>query len=237
MKRIIASFLMLLTITSISAQKKQKIDVDVVQDVHIDANLDEWFAWVDVANEGLWAYQLLQNKEYVFIAVRVYDALLQQMAARHGIVFCIPASKANKEVAQLIYPFPDGESRRALMQNPELHQDYKQQLIERSRGYAVQGFIGIPTGLLSLKNAYGIQAKAKIVDEAFVYEAAIPKAAIHMPKEGLILKIGINDGLSFVPKSSSRPGSGPSANKRIAAQTRPAKSKQTRMLLLETTMK
>lgn len=237
MKRIITTCVSLLTITSIFAQKKQKITVDAVQQIHVDADLDEWPALIDVAGEGLWAYQLVQNKESIFLAVRVYDRCLQQMAASNGIVFCIPASKANQGTAQLIYPFPDGEARRALSQSPDLGDDYKQRLIERSRGYVVRGFNAIPNGLLSMKNEYGIQAKTKIVDDTFVYEAAIPKAAINIPVHGLILQVGINDGFSFLPKSSSRPASARSANKRIAGQTSPAKSKQTRMLLLETTIK
>ncbi|KGE14384.1 hypothetical protein [Sphingobacterium deserti] len=59
MTKIFASSMLVLMVNFAFAQKKQRINIDVVQDIVVDANLDEWSGWVDVADEGLWAYQLL----------------------------------------------------------------------------------------------------------------------------------------------------------------------------------
>jgi len=221
------------------AQKVQKVTLETLDGVDIDGNLDEWPALIDVGGEGLWFYQLVKSGDDIHLAVRVLDPLLQQMAARNGIVFSVVSQKKSKGDAQLIFPFPDGEVKRA-MRNEDVdpNRDNKEALIERSRGYYVQGFLHVPNGLLSLQNNYGVRVKAKVLADGLTYEARIPKRALEENEKPLVLKIGINDGFSFLPVAKNRPM--PVRSNYGYGYARPAatksKNKQTLLVLLETTI-
>lgn len=225
------------SISTVFAQKVQKVTLETLDGVDIDGNLDEWPPLIDVAGEGLWCYQLVNSADHIHLAVRVMDPLLQQMAAQNGIVFSVVSQKKSKSDAQLIFPFPDGEVKRAMRDgDADPNQDNKEAFIERSRGYYVQGFLDIPNGLLSLQNSYGVQAKAKVLAGGLAYEARIPKRALEENKKPLILKIGINDGFSYLPVAKNRA----TPARRSYGYQRPAatksKSKQTLVVLLETTI-
>ncbi len=225
--------------SSVFAQKAQKVTLESTDDVEVDTNLAEWSQLTNVGGEGLWFYKLSKSEDAIHLAIRVLDPLLQQMAARNGIVFSVVSQKKNKVDAQLIFPFPDGEVKRA-MRNEDVDpsRDNKKELIERSRGYYVQGFLHVPNGLLALQNSYGVHAKAKVLDDALTYEAHIPKRILEDKEKPLILKIGINDGFSFLPVAKNRPV--PARSNYGYGYTRPvatkSKTKQTLVVLLETTI-
>lgn len=203
--------------------------------VRVDADLHEWKSMTDVSDEGLWYYQLGQDQEQVYVAIRVVDPMLQRAAARNGILFGILAEKKNKSDLQLLFPYPDREVKRAMQQEDIASSKiYKQQLIDRSRGYLLSGFPTVPDGLLSLQNGYGLKAAVKVEDDALIYEAVVPKGLL-MPSAGEItIKLGINDGFSVLQQKQTRASTTYGAYR--TSRSTPEKSKTTSVVLLETTL-
>lgn len=204
--------ILLIMVTNISfGQKKQKIEIPFVSDIKMDGNLDEWEALVDVAEEGLWSYQVAQDAANLYFAVRVIDPSLQHTAAGQGILFSVLANRKNRDDIHFLFPYVDSEVMRAMKQevhaSPEV---FRSAFIERSRGYFVRGFPTVPNGLLSFQNTYGLHASVRLDEGGLYYEAVIPKVLLDYTEPVATLGIGIHDGVTaFVP-----------SNKKPAARTR-----------------
>lgn len=221
------------------AQKKQKIVIQSLSDVAIDADLAEWDTLNNVAEEGSWFYQLAQDASNLYVAIRVENPMIQHLAARNGILLTVQSNKKNKDDIQFLFPYPDNEVKRAM--RSEEHSadlDVKTAFISRSRGYLVYGFPTVPNGLLALENGYGIQAIARMDSEKLFYEAVVPKSLLDYIAPVATLKLGVYDG--FTPLiSTKKVVSGGSRGRYGSDRGRQAsrsKDKRTLTVLLETTL-
>lgn len=237
--KVILFGILLIGMSQSFGQKKQKITIQSLSDIKIDADLREWGVLDNVADEGLWFYQLAQDVSNIYIAVRVEDGMLQNLVARNGILFSLSATRKNREDIQFLFPYPDNEVKRAMMsEDRDPGRDDKTTLINRSRGYFVKGFPTVPPGLLSLQNSYGLHATARMDNEVLYYEAVIPKALLDYTKPVATLKLAINDGFStFVPADNRTPdGSGGMRGPHRGKSAPAVKNKLTMTVLLETTI-
>src|SRR5690606_2903903 len=185
------------------AQKKQKMIIQSVTDITIDADLVEWDTLNNVAEEGFWFFRLRQLASNLFIAISVENQMLQHLAVRNGVLLTVQSNHRNRDDIQFLFPYPDSEVKRAMLrEDHDSDGAYKTDLINRSRGYFVYGFPTVPNGLLSLQNAYGLQAKARINDGKLYYEAVVPKSLLDYTTPVATFKLGIYDG--FTPLISSK---------------------------------
>lgn len=237
MKAFLLSVLLIVGMGQSFAQKKQKLTISSLPDMKIDADLREWDTLYNVADEGFWFYQLAQDAANLYIAVRVENPMIQHLAARNGILLTVQSNKKNRDDIQFLFPYPDSEVKRAMMN--ESHDSdvaYKTALIDRSRGYFVYGFPTVPNGLLSLRNGYGLEAKARVYDGKLYYEALVPKSLLDYITPVATLKLGIYDG--FTPLVSSNKNatvrSGGMYGPYRGRSTSRSKDKLTLAVLLET---
>src|SRR5690606_28256814 len=114
MKAFLLCILLIVGMSQSFAQKKQKITIQSLSDIKIDADLVEWDTLHDVADEGFCFYQLAQDASNLYIAVRVENPIIQHLAARNGILLTVQSNKKNKDDIQLLFPHPDSEMKRAL---------------------------------------------------------------------------------------------------------------------------
>lgn len=222
------------------AQKKQKIVIHSLSDVTVNADLAEWDTLNNVAEEGSWFYQLAQDASNLYVAIRVENPMIQHLAARNGILLTVQSNKKNKDDIQFLFPFPDSEVKRAMIsEDHDSDGAYKAELINRSRGYFVYGFPTVPNGLLSLKNGYGLDAKARMDDGKLYYEAVVPKSLLDYTTPVATLKLGIYDGFMSLISSKSVKAARSGAIMYGPYRGRPAarsKDKLTLTVLLETTL-
>lgn len=203
MKAFLLAIIVILGMGESFAQKKQKMIVQSVTDVTIDADLVEWDTLNNVAEEGFWFFRLGQDASNLYIAVRVENQMLQHLAVRNGVLLTVQSNHRNKDDIQFLFPYPDSEVKRAMLrEDHDSDGAYKTDLINRSRGYFVYGFPTVPNGLLSLQNGYGLQAKARINDGKLYYEAVVPKSLLDYTTPVATFKLGIYDG--FTPLISSK---------------------------------
>lgn len=237
MKAFLFGILLIAGMSPSFAQKKQKIMIQSLSDIKIDADLGEWDTLRNVEDEGFWFYQLAQDPSNLYVAVRIVNPMIQHLAAKNGVLLTVQSNKKNRDDIQFLFPYPDNEVKRAMM-HEEHDSDgaYKAALINRSRGYFVYGFRTVPNGLLSLENGYGLQAKARMDDGKLYYEAVIPKSLLDYTIPVAILKLGIYDGLTPLV-SSKKITPGRSGGMYGPYRGRPAprsKDKLTLAVLLET---
>ncbi len=186
MKRLITTYILFFLVCATFAQAK-KSDVKFVSGIKvvIDGQLEDWGTqWNTVGDkEPLWTYAIGYDNQYLFVAVKVIDPALQLEAAAHGISVMINKDGKKKEGMQFIFPIPDAETIRSMLEVGDFSAAHvKKELIARSRGYSVKDFPKIVDGLLSLNNAYGLQAIAKVdAADHLVYESAIPLAQLGLP--------------------------------------------------------
>lgn len=176
-KSISLALLILLGCCTVVAQpKKENLKFLSLSPIQVDGNLEDWPLLHEITADSLWAVAVGHHGENLYVAVRVINPMLQVEAARNGIQVNINTDGKKRDGAQLVFPVPDAETIRAMLSDSELrHDQIRNELISRSRGYRVKGFPMIVDGLLSFENTYGIQAKAKVSeDDQLLYEAVIP---------------------------------------------------------------
>lgn len=170
----------------VAQSKKENLKFLNLSAIQVDGDLDDWPALHEVSADSLWALAVGHHGGNLYVAVRVINPMLQVEAARNGILVNINRDGKKRDGAQLIFPVPDGETIRAMLNDPELrHDQIRNELIARSRGYRLKGFPLIVDGLLSFENTYGIQAQAKVSeDDQLVYEAVIPLEQLRVESGG-----------------------------------------------------
>ncbi len=211
MKAFFLGILLIVGMSQSFAQKKQKIAIQSLSDIKIDADLSEWDTLHNVADQGFWFYQLAQDASNLYLAIRVEDYSLHISAILSGIVFSVIPDKKNRDEILFLYPYTDREAKRAINQEGyRSEEEEKRAFIERSRGYFVYGFPTIPSGLLSFQNEYGLRAKIRTDEGTLYYEAVIPKSLLDYTKPLAILKLAIHDGITplVAPKKSASTRSG-----------------------------
>ncbi|WDF68883.1 hypothetical protein PQ465_00555 [Sphingobacterium oryzagri] len=228
---------LLLVLFSVAAvaQKKQKLVIEQVNAIQVDADLSDWSSMIDVANEGRWSFQVGQDIKALYAAVRIVDPVLQQMAITHGIVFTFNAQQKKTSASTFIFPFLDSETKRALANTArETDAATKNSLIKRARGYFVRGFSAVPDGIIALQNGYGLLAEAVAQDEALQYELVIPKSLLKQVSGSVLLGLAIHDGFSYPTQSAVRRMPGKVVSPEPANRSAKQKNSQTTAVLLET---
>lgn len=235
MKRIVGIIVFLSVIGQVYSQKKQNIEVPMLNGVSVDADLSDWPSLNKVGEDDAWLYQMGYDKDNIYFALQINDPALQNFAVRYGIsVSFLGRSKKEKD-QELLYPYLDRETLRAL-QSADIAtvEDVKTELINRVRGYQVKGFRDILDGLLSFQNSYGLKALAKVDSNALLYEAVIPRKQVLSKDNVYLVKLEINDMFSSLPVHlKGRPVQSVAGRQRGAAKS---KTKILNQVTIETTI-
>ncbi|WP_156305308.1 DOMON domain-containing protein [Sphingobacterium endophyticum] len=212
MKRNIIIAILILASSSLLAQKKKEGFALLPSfEVEVNGDLKEWGEKLSVVGEdSSWSFALTKDAKFLYAAVQIKDLSLQQEAVRNGIIVNINPNGKKKDGAQLVFPIPDSESVRAMVNDDNLpNMNVREELIKRSRGYGVRGFAHIVDGRLSFENTYGVKAVAKLAEnDVLIYESKIPIQAIGIKKinDPVAIQIMINNRFSQLQKTiKSRP--------------------------------
>ncbi|WP_144038052.1 hypothetical protein [Sphingobacterium sp. 1.A.4] len=206
MKRITIFSCLIFACSSLLAQKKKE-NYQILPSfpVKVDAQLTEWNGKLNLIDaDSSWMFGVSNDAEYIYVAMRIKDAVLQQDAVRNGIIINVNTDGKKRDGAQLIFPVPDSETLRAMANDENLpNMNVREELIKRSRGYGVKGFSRIVDGRLSFDNTYGVQAVAKLEgNEILSYESKIPISALGLkdPKQTLGIQVMINNRFAQLQK-------------------------------------
>lgn len=169
-------FFLLPFFLSTNAQKNLEIKSTWHTTIEVDGNLAEWgdslshyFKEQDIH------YSFANDKEYLYVAIKVKNQDRQVQAVFNGFNIQINTDGKKREGSMLIFPLPDRAALKALS-NEEFKEnsDVRVGALSTIRAYFVKNYPDILNGPISLENNYGIRASVRI-DSAdnLSYESAI----------------------------------------------------------------
>lgn len=122
-------------------------------------------------------YQLKNDGEFLYVAMRTHDYDRQIQALSQGFSIMVNQSGRKREGPRLIFPITDRISYREIMarDNDERPEDMRLGALESIRAIVIANFDDILDGQISLDNNYDIRAVARIDSaDALCVEAKIP---------------------------------------------------------------
>ncbi len=160
-------------------------------DIKIDGDLKDWGDSLRYFNADKKIYYTLANdKDNLYMVVRVNDRTEQIRIIRAGLTLSINTKGKKKEESSITFPVsnpdepqtsPSGDKKG----NPDLldQQDRDEMLrakMTKLRNIKVTGFPDIESDIMTTSNTYGIKVALNIdADDNLVYEAAIPLKFFH----------------------------------------------------------
>lgn len=188
------------------SQRKKKPEYTFlsIPNIVVDGNLDEWEGQFYNTESALWNCALAVHGDKMYAAIVLKDPALQNEALVNGIVLNLSYNSKKKDGARLFFPIADREGMRALQQEDERPvDDYKQEILNTTRGYYVYGFSKVVDGLLSFQNDYGIRAIVKLDSSSqLLYEAVIPLDLIAFQSDDIAVKVAVNTQFSRLKKAA-----------------------------------
>jgi hypothetical protein len=154
----------------------------------IDGDAKEWGDSLRYFNaDKNISFSLANDKENLYMAMRISDRSQQIRVLRSGITFSIDTKGKKKESFSLTFPLNVQGSTPAMdvhgLSNDVTQADRDDLLKERLttlRGIKVEGFKDIEGDMITTSNTYGIQTAINYDDKGnLVYEAAIPLKFFH----------------------------------------------------------
>lgn len=188
------------------AQRKKKEDYAFLSmsNIVMDGNLQEWQGKLYNEDSEMWSSGVALRGDSIYVAAIVKDPALQREALMGGIVLNISYNSKKRDGARLYFPVADREGLRALRQDEDrMDEDYRQEVLNTTRGYYVLGFDKVVDGLLSFENSYGVRAVVQIDSASLSYEAVIPLDLVGLKSDQFAVKIGVNTQFSRT-KANSR---------------------------------
>ena len=189
------------------AQKNKKVNYTFsdVQNVLIDASLNDWEEQLTHAPGDLWSFAVAEQDNELFVAIVVKDLQLQREAFRGGLFVDISYTNKKKEGARLQFPYWDRERRRALADDEEIaNKNFEEELLNSVNGYFLTGFGRVRDGILAVENDYNIEAKVKIdSNKRLIFEARIPLDLVGLKTKDLAVNLGVKTQYAMLKRATS----------------------------------
>lgn len=194
------------------AQKNKKVNYTFskVNNLTIDANIEDWGGNLNTVGEDFWSFGITEQNNDLIVALVIQDLQLQREAFRGGLFVDISYDGKKKDGARLNFPYWDRERRRAIANDEELEQkNFEQELLNNVNGYFLTGFSSVRDGVLALENDYSIEAKVTIdSNKCLIYEARIPLELVGLKSNEVAVHLGINTQFAMLKRAAQN------ANKR-----------------------
>lgn len=186
------------------------------KNLHIDGDLTDWGAELknEYAAQKL-NYEIRNDDQYFFVAVRILDQQRQMQAITQGISFMLNTEGKKKNGPAIVYPVVDRIAFRSTMsaENDNRPEDMRQGALQSVRGIQVMLLGNLPDGLISLDNQYGVRARASIdQDDALCIEMRLPIGLVGsrsaLEQARLAYNLKINGRSALVPRQGQIPQAG-----------------------------
>ena len=184
--------------------------LDWATDIVIDGQLDEWgdsLIYEHAAQQ--FNYHIKNNKENVYIAMRVLDKDRQMQIFAQGLAFMVNTSGKKREGPTVYFPVADQLAFRSIMSadNDDRPDDMRKGALKAIRAIHVMRFDDVLDGQISLENTYGIHAQAALdTADALCVEIVVPLGRLGVSADnGNELAFNVKINGVMVPGSGSSP--------------------------------
>lgn len=160
-----------LLIGTLSAFGQRKMVNDQLlwaSNLSVDGDLTDWGGELKHQNTAQKLnYEIRNDEQHLFIAVRIEDEQRQVQAITQGISFMLNDEGKRREGPAVLFPAVDRIGFRAMMSsaNENRPDDIRIAALQSVRGIQVLRMGDLLDGLISLDNQYGVQAVAEIDEE------------------------------------------------------------------------
>lgn len=137
-------------------------------ELYVDGDLSDWGGELKHQNKAQELnYEIRNDEQHLFIAVRIEDEQRQVEAITWGINFMLNDEGKRREGPAVLFPAVDRIAFRAMMskENENRPDDIRVAGLQSVRGIQVMRMGDLLDGLISLDNQYGVQAVAMIDEE------------------------------------------------------------------------
>jgi hypothetical protein len=191
----------------------------------VDGKLNDWGDSLRyISEEKKIPYTIANDKDNIYVAVRISDRSEQRRVLMAGITFSIDPKGKKKESFCVTFPYTDPEAMPAeRMQQPPAadgqqpqpgNDDDRQERMEagltRLKQIKATGFADVLNEVMTTANLYGIKTALGFDSDGYlVYEAAVPISMLHAGNSGKnewAFNIKIN-GITR-PKQGDKPSGG-----------------------------
>jgi len=141
----------------------------------VDGDIKEWGDSLRYYNaESKLNYSLANDKENIYIAVRINNALQQKKILAAGITFTFDPKGKKKSTYTVTFPVAQGTN--GLNPAPGAQDEALAASLTKLRQIKVTGFPDIESDVMSTTNTYGFRVAMKYdnVDGSLFYEATVP---------------------------------------------------------------
>ncbi|OKS89552.1 hypothetical protein [Mucilaginibacter polytrichastri] len=159
-------------------------------EIKIDGDLKEWGDSLRYYNtEKKLNYALANDKDNLYMAIRVNDRTEQIRIIRAGLTLSVNTKGKKKEISSITFPIGNPDQPKMGQDdkkgNPDLldQQDRDEMMnakLTKLRNIKVTGFPDIESDIITTSNTYGIKVALNIDADGYLnYEAAIPLKFFH----------------------------------------------------------
>ena len=160
--------------------------------IDIDGNIREWGdSLTYYSPEERINYMLANNKDTLYLAVKIYDRTEVTRVLKAGLTFSIDTRGKKKQTFSLTYPVntggdsgPSGFNYKDIDASDNITQADRDELMRETittlRGIKLVGFKDIEDDIITTSNTYGIRSAINYDDDGnLIYEEAIPLKFFH----------------------------------------------------------
>jgi len=177
--RIVLIFALLLGSMAVFGQRKLVNDqLNWAGGLSVDGDLADWGGQLKHNNPSQkMSYELRNDDQQLFIAIRIVDQQRQVQALTQGVRFMLNMEGKKRPGPAMVFPMVDRISFRSIMstENENRPEDIRVGALQSVRGIQVLRIGDLLDGLISLDNQYGIEVGAMIdQDDALCIEMRLP---------------------------------------------------------------
>lgn len=181
--RLALTFAFLVGSLAVFGQRKMVSDQLLwAESISVDGDLSDWGTKLKNENTAQkMSFEIRNDDQYLFVAVRIVEQQRQVQAITQGISFMLNPEGKRKDGPGIVFPAVDRISFRAMMssENDDRPKDLRIGALQSVRGIQVFRIGDLLDGLISLDNQYGVQASANIdADDALCVEMRLPLSLI-----------------------------------------------------------
>lgn len=184
-------------------------------DLQVDGDLSDWGGELKHQSTAQKLnYEIRNDEQQLFIAVRIEDEQRQVEAITRGISFMLNDEGKRREGPAILFPAVDRIGFRAMMSsaNENRPDDIRTAALQSVRGIQVMRMGDLLDGLISLDNQYGVQAVAMIdEDNVLCIEMQLPLSLVSGKRQNENTPIAYN-----IKVGGSGAGRGPQGQSRTA---------------------
>lgn len=175
------TILMLVVANPVFAQRDKgsiQQSLDWATGIVVDGQLDDWGDSLQYTHATQqFDYQIKNDAENVYVAMRIEDKDRQMQIFAQGLAFMVNTDGKKRDGATVYFPVADRLAFRSIMSadNDDRPEDMRKGALAAIRAIYVMRFDDVLDGQISLENTYGIHAQAALdTADALCVEMVVP---------------------------------------------------------------